>query len=141
MKLQRQLLWIGSPCKMYFLPALHLHHEDIAQYIVHSWKHKSQFSKFIEKKPQNNFRKVFKYKMAIGKWIELTCCVGIVLLRASNLLGCKDDGSCSFVSGCTVAEPNFQSQSWVPVLILAACTLWDIGQFFFFILLSFNFLI
>lgn len=69
--------------------------------------------------------------MALGKWVQLTCCVGIVLLRACDLLGCKDDGSCSFISRCPVAEPNFQSQSWVPVFILAACKLWDVGQFFF----------
>lgn len=47
--------------------------------------------------------------MALGKLIELTSSVGVVLLHACDLSGCRDDVSCSFISGCMVEEPNFQS--------------------------------
>lgn len=36
--------------------------------------------------------------MALGKLIELTCCIGIILLHACDLLECRDCVLFSYVS-------------------------------------------
>lgn len=47
--------------------------------------------------------------MAVGDLLELTCCFGIVLLRACDLLGCRDCVSFSFMAAYVMGGANFSA--------------------------------
>lgn len=86
------------------------------------------------------FRKVFKYKMAVGELLELTCYFGIVLLPACDLLGCRNCVSFSFMPVYAMGRAYF-SESVLGSSFDFSCHIQTLRHWEFFSALSFNFLI